>query len=1292
MMNRILLLIVTFSVVALSDLKAQTGTFRMNYNFANIDLPGSMIQNSNNEFIMVGANATLVPVGNITKLNINGDIIWSKGVSAAFGTFLNDVIEVSPANGGGYLAVGNDVLVRMDNNGNLLWGQRINMPNTPSGNSSSVSNNAVIETSDGNFLIAGSVRYFYDGVNTATHDTTNCFAVKVTPTGTVMWDRTIVVDVPNPDEHAFVDVTETSDGYVFVGYSSRGDGPLVGSDNGDYYRYAIIHKTDFNGTEVYTRRFGAADRSEYANAVITTSDGNNFVIAGERGDNGYLLRINAAGATPTINYGHRYSGGFLTSHLFNDVMETSDGNYSILGNRIAALSFSFDATVAKINSSNGSTIFGRAYTSGMSSILPQGGLTANDEYFMFMTAQQFTGFNYHVIKTDNNGNLNNSECPESSYSPSRSDYNPSLDLPTYTIYSDRSSNSAITPAIADLNPTIVEDCRIIVCDEPAAPVLEAHPPQICEGGEATIGVTNAEADVTYSFFTDASGGTAFATGTSTEVSPTETTTYYVEGENDLEPGCTSARVPITITVNPTPDPNISSNSPICVGNDLELSVDGGGTYSWVGPNGFSSGDANPVITNAQTNNSGTYTVTVTSDENCEAEVQIEVEVLEPPVAEITGDAAVCLGEEATLVATGGGAYSWDSGEDTDEITVSPTETTTYTVTVTAGSCSDEASFEVVVNDIPDVTITDDFAICESEETLLSASGGVSYEWSTGETTDEISVSPTETTTYTVTVTGANDCTNEGSVTVMVNEIPEGEIDGILSLCEGESTTLTASGGASYSWDTGEDTAEITVSPSENTTYTVLVTGANNCSIEVSATVEVNPVPEAAISGDGQICEGDETTLVASGGASYSWNNGEDTAEITVSPTETTTYTVTVTSGSCTDEASFQVVVNETPEAGVSDDMIICERDEVTLTATGGGTYEWNTGETTSSINVSPTETTTYTVVVANTFGCTDEASVTVEVNPLPNGQVTGNTSICEGEETTLTASGGVDYLWNTGSMDESITVNPDQTTDYQVHITGANGCILTLDVTVVVNEQPEAAISGVAGMCSNETYTLTATGGTSYVWNTGETSSQINVNVSQNTTFSVEVFIGSCSSVASIEVEAYEAPVASIDGNVSITQLETATLTAQPDGAASYTWSPSEGLSCTECQTTEANPIIATTYCVEVVDFNGCADTSCVEVSVEYICGEVFVPNAFSPNNDGENDCFQVHGNCLTQFSLKIFSRWGELVFETSSQEECWDGTHRGKELNTGVFAYVVSAVHEDGQNIQLKGNVSLIK
>ncbi|WP_353777530.1 T9SS type A sorting domain-containing protein [Winogradskyella sp. 3972H.M.0a.05] len=630
--------------------------------------------------------------------------------------------------------------------------------------------------------------------------------------------------------------------------------------------------------------------------------------------------------------------------------------------------------------------------------------------------------------------------------------------------------------------------------------------------------------------------------------------------------------------------NAGQDEEICIGDSVTLTASGGTDYVW------NTGATTASITVSPTTTT-TYTVTVTSSSGAEDTDDVTVTVNPLPIANAGSDETICDGESVTLTASGGTDYLWNTGATTQSIEVSPSSTTTYSVEVSTNDCSDTDEVTVTVNPSPNVSAGNNVTILYGESTTLTASGATTYQWNTGSTDESIDVSPTETTTYTVTGT-TNGCSDEATVTVTVETVEVTANAGDdQEICEGESVTLTASGGTDYLWNTGATTASITVSPNQTTTYSVTVSNDNGGEDTDEVTVTVTEIPVANAGSDETICDGESITLTASGGTDYLWNTGATTQSIEVSPNSTTTYSVEVSTNDCSDTDEVIVTVNPSPNVSAGNNVTILQGESTTLTASGATTYQWNTGATDESIDVSPTETTTYTVT-GTTNGCSDEATVTVTVETV---EVTANAGddqeICEGESVTLTASGGTNYLWNTGATTASITVSPNQTTTYSVTVSNSLGSEDTDEVIVFVNETPIADAGNDQEICEGETVTLTASGGTDYLWNTGATTQSIEVSPNSTTTYSVEVFSNDCSDTDEVTVTVNPLPEVSAGPDITILFGESATLTAS--GANEYQWNTGA-----TGQSIDVSPTETTTYTVVGIT-NGCSSEATVTVFVE---------------------------------------------------------------------------------------------
>lgn len=747
---------------------------------------------------------------------------------------------------------------------------------------------------------------------------------------------------------------------------------------------------------------------------------------------------------------------------------------------------------------------------------------------------------------------------------------------TTTTYSVNVSNGFGCSATAEIT--------ISVIDMPA-PTITVSKSTICRGETVTLSSSSA---TSYKWSPNAGGQT---TQTIT-LTPTSTATYSVTVTN--EQGCSNTAT-TTITVNQLPTPTITGNTNICIGNSTVLTANGGDSYYW------ETGETSKSITVSPTINT-TYRVWAINAEGCESALPAEciVTVNAQPVAEIQGPTSTCKGSSITLKAVGGNTFAWSGGQTSQTITVMPEETTTYTCVVTNGyNCSSTAIKTVTVNPLPIVNITGDLNICVGESTTLiaSAPGAVNYVWSGGisQTGPSVTVSPIATTSYTVTVTDNNGCVANKSVTVIVNQLPVIKINGNPNVCAGGMTTLKASapGAIHYRWlQTGEETASITVSPLINTTYTVEVTNAEGCVSTKDIEVKIISSPQPIINGPAEICENGNAILTASvpigGAVSYSWSTGQTGSSIVVNPTETTTYTVTAMgNGGCTGTAHHTVTVNSLPQAAIVGNNQVCAGTPIRLIATGGGTYQWDNGSTLQERWVTPETTTTYTVTVTNNKGCSATASHTITTLEKPSPTITGLTHICAGESTTLTAKGGIEYVWENGQEGATRIVTPTVTTTYTVEVTNEDGCKNTANHTVVVLNTPAPVINGVLTICQGDSTTLTASApaANSYLWSTGEITQSITVAPDVTTIYWCEVTnVAGCTGRVERNVVVLPMPEVTVTGNQDICEGKHTVLTATGAGVGgNYIWNTGETTA-----SINVSPIITTTYTVTAINSNGC--------------------------------------------------------------------------------------------------------
>lgn len=603
-------------------------------------------------------------------------------------------------------------------------------------------------------------------------------------------------------------------------------------------------------------------------------------------------------------------------------------------------------------------------------------------------------------------------------------------------------------------------------------------------------------------------------------------------------------------------------------------------------------------------------------------------------------------------------------------------------------------------------INGNISVCSgsSENYSVNAQTAISYTWSglptgasfstvngtTGSSNMTIDWGTASPGNYILTVTPSNVCGTTGasqtlSITVLPPPTPL-TISGPNSLCAGEVITLTSSYGTGNTWSpNGETTASITTSTPG--TYTVSVT--TSCGIlTTSHSVALTPATLANITPDGPIsfCAGGSVNLTSNSASGNSWSTGASTPSITVATAGT--YVLTVTDVCGTSSASQQITLLPLPDSQISGSSSFCEGQQTLLTASGGDTYLWSTGETSTAINVSTAG--NYNVTAFNSCGQMISSAVTVIENPLPDSQINGNSSFCEGQQTTLTASGGDTYLWSTGETSNSININ----TAGSYTVTAINSCGQTTSLPIIVTENPlpNPQITGSTSFCEGQQTTLTASGGDSYLWSTGETGTTINITSGGNYTVSATNSCGTTNEAITISVSSTSAffTATPISGSAPL-QVDFTNLSDA--NAVSFDWDFGDGYTETSLSPTHVFNE-GGQYDVEltVVNAEGCFDSYSMNIEVVDIPSFITIPNVFTPNGDKNNDEFFVTAERIENFNLQILNRWGNLILTIQDPTMGWDGTINGNLATEGTYFYQITAKGLDQKQYNETGFFELVR
>lgn len=525
-------------------------------------------------------------------------------------------------------------------------------------------------------------------------------------------------------------------------------------------------------------------------------------------------------------------------------------------------------------------------------------------------------------------------------------------------------------------------------------------------------------------------------------------------------------------------------------------------------------------------------------------------------------------------------------------------------------------------------------------------------------------------------------------------------------------------GNTFHWDFGDSNTSTAVNPSHvyggAGTYnvTLVVSDSNQCYSpdSVEFIVHIGDFDGGVVPLPGPVCPGESIQLEAFGGANYEWSPAQylDNPNIfnPVATVASEQEFMVIISDTCGVDTAYVTVEVFAGGSTISDDITVCIGQNTQLQATGGGTYTWTPATFLDDPNsaspiCTPTNSIQYTVDIVSPDGCalTESVNVGVDFDP-PVPVIPDTVRVCENATVQISVSGGETYNWspnnNISAVDTNVvTITATQSMYY--YCVFSNACASIIDSVYV--EVVEANISAFRDtiMCPGETATIWAEGGVSYVWS--PTAGLSNPNGSQTAATPVVsthyVVTGTdqngCIETDSVFVELYPTPFVSTSPDAYVFIDDEVQLYAYGSSSTgTYTWYPAEYLSCVNCENPTTAPNQNYTYLVEFVDENGCVATNEVNIYYDPI---LYVPNTFTPGDGDEfNNTFHVEGGNITEFSMEIYNRWGQLIYKIEYFEDFWDGTYKGIYCQDGTYTWKATFSDLDGIEHTATGHVNLLR
>jgi gliding motility-associated-like protein len=894
--------------------------------------------------------------------------------------------------------------------------------------------------------------------------------------------------------------------------------------------------------------------------------------------------------------------------------------------------------------------------------------------------------------------------------------------PSYTVTMQSFSNQGnCTVALtASAIPTTVQSNFTYTAACPWTPMQFNSTPTILPNAINGVILANGGASSWTWNFGD--GSTLNGNNPAVHMNPTHTYqnpgTYNVTHIVTTQAGC-SDTITQTITVLPPPVINFNFNNS-CMNDTVSFTNQTQDpnlaqvSYTWLFGNGSpNSTQTNPIQIYP---NAGTFNVSLIASNagGCTDTLTQAVTVYPLPPVNAGSNVAVCPGTPVTLNATGAPTLTWETGT-VNGGTYLPINNITLTVVgIDNNGCVNQDSMDITIYPGALVNAGPNLNVCLGSSVTITVTGSNTYQWNNGITNGQTFTPTLGSTTYTVTGTSLNGCTNVDSMVLTVFSNPgiSAGLDQIV--CQGDSTQLLGQGAVSYQWSGGVSNGSY-FTPLSTGLWSVTGLDANGC-IGYDTMQIIVPQPVVFAGNDTSICPGFSIPLNAVGTATYTWSTGTNNGSNYIPLSSEIISVIGLDTNLCLAYDTLIVTVFQAPVVDAGPDIQVCSGASVTISGSGAVTYVWNNGLINGNTWTPPVGIVTYLVTGTDANGCIDTSNMvlTVWANPVVNAGV--DQSICEGSSTQVSGSGAVSYQWNNGILNQ-VNFTPINTLTYTVIGTDQNGCVGSDNMSITIEPASipnfNAAITeNCIPFTSNLTNTSSGTPYVSALWDFGNgiTSSGMNTtSVIYNAPGCYDVSLTLTTALGCVwdttltdYLCAYSVPIA--DFNVtpqSMTVLNTTgTFENYSSGADYYDWDYGDGSSnSNEFEPTHSFPTSSSgNYLITLIASTtfGCTDTATRTVMVQE-SQLIFVPNTFTPDGNEYN---QTWLPIITadfdpyEYSCFIYNRWGAIIWENHNHEIGWDGKDaNGFDITQGTYTWkiILKSPYSDSRKAYI-GHVNLLR